>query len=72
MKEQDMKYWKISYYKTRNWIDTKYIKDEYAQGAINKARVKNIIDVEEISEEEYKAGRNAAGQTVRSPWKRRK
>ena len=52
-----MKYWKISYYKTRNWIDTKFIKDDYAQGAINKARVKNIVDIEEISEEEYKARR---------------
>jgi hypothetical protein len=27
-----MKYWEISYYKTHNWIDTKYIKDEFAQG----------------------------------------
>ena len=52
-----MKYWKISYYKTRNWIDTKFIKADYAQGAINKARVKNIVDIEEISEEEYKAGK---------------
>jgi len=57
-----MKYWKISYYKTRNWIGTKYIKDDHAQGAINKARVKNIVDVEEISEEEYKTR-----QTVTSP-----
>ena len=48
-----MKYWRISYYRTHNWIDAKYIKDEYAQGAINKARVKNIVDIEEISEEEY-------------------
>lgn len=52
-KEQDMKYWKISYYRTRNWIHTKYIKDKYAQGAIKKARVKNIVDIVEISEEEY-------------------
>ena len=52
-----MKYWKISYYRTRNWIDTKFIKDKCAQGAINKARVKNIVDIEEISEEEYKAGK---------------
>jgi hypothetical protein len=51
-----MKYWRISYYRTHNWIDTKYIKDEYAQGAIDKARVKNIVDVQEITEEEYKAG----------------
>ena len=60
-----MKYWRISYYRTRNWIHKKYIKSEYAQGAINKARVKNIVDVEEISEEEYKAERNAAGQVVK-------
>ncbi len=59
-----MKYWRISYYKTRNWIHTKYIKDECAQGAINKARVKNIVDVEEISEEKYKAGRNAAKEAI--------
>ena len=65
-----MKYWRISYYKTRSWIDKKYIKSEDAQGAINKARVKNIVDVEEISEKEYKAGRNAAGRTFTSPWKR--
>jgi hypothetical protein len=52
-----MKYWKISYYRTHNWIDTKFIKDDCAQGAINKARVKNIVDIEEISEEEYKAGK---------------
>ena len=60
-----MKYWRISYYRTHNWIDTKYIKDEHAQGAIAKARVKYIVDVEEISEEEYKAGlacRKAAAQ----------
>ena len=51
-----MKYWRLDYYRRHNWIDTKYIKDEFAQGAINKARAKNIVDVEEISEEEYKAG----------------
>ena len=51
-----MKYWRISYYRTHNWIDTKYIKAKCAQGAIKKARAKNIVDVKEISEEEYKAG----------------
>ena len=51
-----MKYWKISYYTHKNWIDAKYIKDEHAQGAINKARVKNIVDVQEITEKDYKAG----------------
>ena len=50
-----MKYWRISYYRTRNWIHVKYIKAEHAEGAIKKARVKDIIDVKEISEEEYKA-----------------
>jgi len=53
--ERTMKYWKIDYYKTHNWIDTKYIKDYHAQGAINKARVKNIVDVQEITEKDYKA-----------------
>jgi hypothetical protein len=60
-----MKYWRIEYYRTRNWIDAKYIKDEYAQGAINKARVKDIVDVQEITEEDYKDGlaqRKAAAQ----------
>ena len=64
-----MKYWRISYYRTHNWIDAKYIKDECAQGAINKAKVKNIVDVEEISKEEYKTGlakRKAAAQ-VKNP-----
>jgi hypothetical protein len=64
-----MKYWRISYYRTHNWIDTKYIKDEYAQGAIDKARVKNIVDVQEITEEEYKAGlakRKAAAQVKKT------
>ncbi len=51
-----MKYWRISYYRTHNWIDTKYIKDKSAQGAIKKARVKTIVDVQEATEEEYKAG----------------
>ena len=60
-----MKYWRIDYYRTHNWIDTKYIKDEFSQGAINKARVKNIVDLQEITEEEYRAGlarRKAAAQ----------
>ena len=51
-----MKYWRIDYYKTQNWINTKYVKDKSAQEAINKARVKNIVDVQETTEEEYKAG----------------
>ena len=51
-----MKYWRIDYYRTRNFIDTKYIKDKCAQGAIKKARVKHIIDVQETTEENYKAG----------------
>jgi hypothetical protein len=64
-----MKYWRIDYYRTHNWIDTKYIKDEYAQGAINKARVKNIVDVQETTEEDYKAGlarRKAAAQAKKA------
>jgi hypothetical protein len=68
-RSRTMKYWEISYYKTHNWIDTKYIKDEYAQGAINKARVKNIVDVQETTEEDYKAGlakRKAAAQAKKA------
>lgn len=64
-----MKYWRIDYYRTHNWIDTKYIKAEYAQGAIKKAKAKNIVDVKEISEEEYKAGsakRKAAAQAKKA------
>ena len=51
-----MKYWRVDYYRQHNWIDAKYIKDEYTQGAINKARVKNIVDLHEITEEEYRTG----------------
>lgn len=63
-----MKYWRLEYYRRHNWVDTKYIKDEYVQGAINKARVKNIVDLQEITEEEYRAGlarRRAAAQAKR-------
>ena len=51
-----MKYWRIDYYRTKNWINTKYVKDKSAQKAIKKARVKNIVDVREITENDYKAG----------------
>jgi len=63
-----MKYWRLDYYRTYNWIDTKYIKDDFSQGAINKARVKNIVDLREISKEEYCAGlarRKAEAQAKR-------
>ena len=64
-----MKHWRISYYRAHNWIDAKYIKDEDAQGAISKARVKNIVDVEKISEKEYISGlakRKAAAQAKKA------
>ena len=51
-----MKHWRIDYYRTRNWIDKKYVKDKSVQGAIKKAKVKHIVDVQEVTEEEYKAG----------------
>lgn len=63
-----MKYWRLDYYRRHNWIDTKYIKDEFSLGAINKARVKNIVDLQEITEEEYRAGlarRKAPAQAKR-------
>ena len=56
-----MKYWRIDYYRTRNWINTKYVKDKSAQEAIKKARVKNIVDVQEATEEEYKAAVSGEG-----------
>ena len=64
-----MKYWRIDYYRARNWIHAKYIKDECAQGAIKKARVKDIVDVQEITEKEYKAElakRKAAAQAKKA------
>ncbi len=64
-----MKYWRIDYYRTPSWIDTKYVKDECAQGAIKKARVKHIVDIQEATEEEYKAGlarRKAAAQAKKA------
>lgn len=27
-----MKYWRLDYYRRHNWIDTKYIKDEFSLG----------------------------------------
>lgn len=63
-----MKYFEIAYYRTHCWIDNKYVKDEYVQGAINKARVKDITSIEEITEEEYRAGldrQNARAQAKR-------
>jgi hypothetical protein len=51
-----MKYWRLDYYRRHNWIDAKYIKAECAEGAIKKARVKNIIDLQEITEAEYRVG----------------
>lgn len=56
-----MKCWRIDYYKTRNWIHAKYIKDKHAQGAIRKARVKHIVDVREITEKEYEAAMSSEG-----------
>ena len=61
-----MKYWRIDYYKTRNWIHTKYIQDKSAQGAIKKARVKHIVDVQEVTEEEYKAGLTRRANMIKS------
>lgn len=49
-----MEYYEVSYYRTQCWIDKKYIQTELGSSdAIMKARVKNIVDVKEISEERY-------------------
>jgi hypothetical protein len=50
-----MKYYEISYYRTRNWIDKRYACSELgSSAAIIKSRVKNPLNVEEITEAEYK------------------
>ena len=48
-----MKYWRIDYYRTHNWIDKKYIKDEWRKGQSTSAS-KKIVDVQETTEEDYK------------------
>ena len=50
-----MKYYEISYYRTRNWIDKKYVKSELGvTDAICKTKLKkSITDVIEITEEQY-------------------
>ena len=49
-----MTYWEISYYRTHNWIDKRYVSAELGvTQAIRKARVKNPIDAVEITQEEY-------------------
>ena len=49
-----MTYYEISYYRTHNWIDKRYACAELGVSqAIQKARVKNPVDVVEITQEEY-------------------
>ena len=49
-----MQYYEISYYRTRNWIDKKYVKSELGSSdAICKTKLKQIHNVEEITEERY-------------------
>ena len=49
-----MQYYEISYYRTYNWIDKKYVKSELGSSdAICKTKLKQIHNVEEITEERY-------------------
>ena len=49
-----MNYYEISYYRTYNWIDKKYVKSELGSSdAICKTKLKQIHNVEEITEERY-------------------
>jgi cytochrome c oxidase assembly factor CtaG len=49
-----MQYFEISYYRSYNWIDKKYVKSEIgATAAIRKTKLKNIVDCVEITEEQY-------------------
>jgi len=50
-----MYYFEISYYKSYHWIDKKYVKTELGStDAIRKTKLKNILEVTEITEEQYK------------------
>ena len=60
-----MKFYEISFYRNRNWIDKKYVKSELGSSdAIAKTRLKKIVDVQEISEEEYLAGVNRSKEAA--------
>lgn len=48
-----MKFWEIVYYKTKSFVNKKYFKCLTVAEAIKKARVKNIVDVIELTETEY-------------------
>ena len=48
-----MTFYEISYYRTRNWIDKRYVKMDCGD-PLNKYHYKNVVDVTEITEEEYK------------------
>lgn len=51
-----MSYYIVSYYRTRNWIDKKYVKSELGcTDAIRKTKLKDILEVTEITKEEYEA-----------------
>jgi hypothetical protein len=50
-----MKYFEISYRRTYYWIDKKYVKSELGvTDAVRKTRLKEITNVVEITEEQYK------------------
>lgn len=49
-----MQYFRIEYYRKRNWIDYKIVKTEIgATDAIKKTRLKEIVDVIELTVEQY-------------------
>ena len=50
-----MQYWEIAYYRSYNWVDKKYVSSELGStDAIRKTKLKSIIDVTEITKEQFK------------------
>jgi len=48
-----MIFYEIAYYRTRNWIDKRYVKTDCGD-PLNKLKIKNVVEVTEITEEQYK------------------
>ncbi len=49
-----MQYFEIAYYRTYSWIDKRYVSTEWgASDAIRKSRAKKIVEVTEITKEQY-------------------
>lgn len=68
-----MNYFEIVYYRSRNWIDKKYVQSEWGGSSVAmQSKLKNIIDIIEITEQDYRAGLDKIAQrrtkTNKSNW----